>query len=212
MSTPNESHLRRERGGCLAVVAGDDLSSRRVRAMLRSAGIDVAATGPDPADLGQADADVGIVFADISPLARPAALEALCRSRPGLPVVTVLQSGAAPSVRKALAAGARGCVTERELAITLAPTVRAVAAGQVCVPATERESLGPVAFSAREREALELVAEGLHNSEIGRAMFLSESTVKSHLMTAFRKLGVNSRADAAAIVRDPERRRELGFV
>ncbi|MCW3065490.1 MAG: response regulator transcription factor, partial [Solirubrobacterales bacterium] len=80
-----------------------------------------------------------------------------------------------------------------------------------CVPAAEREALGPVAFSGRELEALELVAGGLHNVEIARTMFLSESTVKSHLMTAFRKLGVHSRAEAAAIVRDPERRSELGF-
>jgi DNA-binding CsgD family transcriptional regulator len=102
-------------------------------------------------------------------------------------------------------------VTERELAATLAPTVRAVAAGQVCVPAAEREALGRVAFSARERETLELMAQGLHNAEIARAMFLSESTVKSHLMTAFRKLGVRSRTDASAIVRDAERRGELGL-
>jgi DNA-binding CsgD family transcriptional regulator len=86
-----------------------------------------------------------------------------------------------------------------------------VLAGQVCVPADGRAALGRVVLSAREREALELVARGLQNVQIGKAMFLSESTVKSHLMTAFRKLGVHSRAEAAAIVRDPERRPELGL-
>jgi DNA-binding NarL/FixJ family response regulator len=197
--------------GTRAAVAGDELPARRVATMLRRAGVEVGATVRQPADLEDADADVGVVISTCGPLERPAALAALCRRRPRLPVVAVLPAGEAPAVREALAAGARGCVTEQELETALAPTVQAVLAGQVCVPAVGRQALGRVALSARERDALELVARGLQNVEIGKAMFLSESTVKSHLMTAFRKLGVRSRAEAAAIVRDPERRPELGL-
>jgi DNA-binding NarL/FixJ family response regulator len=60
------------------------------------------------------------------------------------------------------------------------------------------------AFSHREKQVLRLVADGLTNSEIAERLFLSESTVKSHLSTAFAKLGVRSRKEAAALVLDPE--------
>jgi hypothetical protein len=48
------------------------------------------------------------------------------------------------------------------------------------------------------------VAAGLTNSEIADALFLCESTVKSHLASAFAKLGVSSRKDVAALVLDPD--------
>jgi hypothetical protein len=48
------------------------------------------------------------------------------------------------------------------------------------------------------------VAAGLTNSEIAESLFLSESTVKSHLSSAFAKLGVRSRKEAAALVLDPD--------
>jgi hypothetical protein len=49
-----------------------------------------------------------------------------------------------------------------------------------------------------------LVVEGSTNGEIARALCLSESTVKSHLASAFVKLGVNSRSAAAALILDPD--------
>jgi DNA-binding NarL/FixJ family response regulator len=71
------------------------------------------------------------------------------------------------------------------------------------VPRTlSRQVLKPV-FSHREREILGLVAEGATNREIADHLFLAESTVKSHLSTAFTKLGVRTRAEAAALVLDP---------
>lgn len=53
------------------------------------------------------------------------------------------------------------------------------------------------ALSPREREVLELLAQGLHNSEIARALFISESTVKVHVRHVYEKLGVRTRAQAA---------------
>ena len=53
---------------------------------------------------------------------------------------------------------------------------------------------------------LSLVAEGRTNRDIGRALFLSEATVKSHLVHIFTKLGVGSRTAAVA------RARELGAI
>ena len=54
----------------------------------------------------------------------------------------------------------------------------------------------PVALSARVTEVLALVARGLTNFQIGRALFVSEATVKTHLIRACAKLGVTGRTAA----------------
>jgi ATP/maltotriose-dependent transcriptional regulator MalT len=53
-------------------------------------------------------------------------------------------------------------------------------------------------LSAREREVLGLVARGSGNREIARARFVSEATVKTHLVHVYEKLGVRDRAAAVA--------------
>src|SRR5579863_4098590 len=52
-------------------------------------------------------------------------------------------------------------------------------------------------FTEREREVTELLATGLTNAEIGRRIFVSESTAKFHVRNVMRKLGVHSRAEVA---------------
>jgi DNA-binding NarL/FixJ family response regulator len=106
--------------------------------------------------------------------------------------------------RRAVRAGADSLVLEHELEQALAPAVRAVAAGFSVVPAVLRQSSHRVAFSHREREVLRLAVGGRTNNEIAAALFLAESTVKTHLSSAYRKLGAESRKDAAAMILDPE--------
>ena len=53
--------------------------------------------------------------------------------------------------------------------------------------------------TAREIEVLQLIAEGLVNREIGKALFLSEETVKSHVRHLLAKLQARSRAHAVAV-------------
>src|SRR3546814_5957158 len=65
-----------------------------------------------------------------------------------------------------------------------------------------RPTLKPAtALTARELEVLGLVAEGLSNQRIGERLFLSQATVKSHLVHVFGKLGVDSRTSAIAAAR-----------
>ncbi len=54
---------------------------------------------------------------------------------------------------------------------------------------------------ARKREILELVAEGLTNAQIGKRLFLTESTIKQHLRGIYKILGVENRAQAAKVMR-----------
>jgi ATP/maltotriose-dependent transcriptional regulator MalT len=62
---------------------------------------------------------------------------------------------------------------------------------------SEPEQSGPGILTRREREVFELVAQGLSNKDIGRTLFITESTAKVHVRAVCRKLGVRSRAEAA---------------
>lgn len=74
---------------------------------------------------------------------------------------------------------------------TLAPSVATRLLGRVRRPAAD-------ALSQREREVLELIAQGSTNREAARRLFVSEATVKTHLLHIYAKLGVNDRAAAVA--------------
>jgi DNA-binding NarL/FixJ family response regulator len=58
-------------------------------------------------------------------------------------------------------------------------------------------------LTARQREILEMVVEGLSNAEIAGQLYLSESTIKQHLRSAYKELGVRNRTQAAKAMRDP---------
>jgi DNA-binding NarL/FixJ family response regulator len=73
----------------------------------------------------------------------------------------------------------------------LSPSVATRLLGQVRAPAAEP-------LSQRELEVLELVARGTTNREAAAQLFVSEATVKTHLLHIYAKLGVNDRAAAVA--------------
>ena len=79
-----------------------------------------------------------------------------------------------------------------------------VAAGLSALPVPLRNALDRPAFSHREREVLRRAIAGKSNSEIAEGMFLAQSTVKSHLSSAYRKLGACGRKEAASLVLDPD--------
>ncbi len=106
--------------------------------------------------------------------------------------------------RRAMRAGADSVVLEAELEDALAPAVRAVAAGLSAIPLLLRSGADRLCLSHREREVLRLAVAGHTNNEIAATLFLAESTVKSHLSSAYRKLGAVSRKDAASLILDPD--------
>jgi DNA-binding NarL/FixJ family response regulator len=190
----------------VVIAADDQLALRRMGAALAAAGIGPAihAVGTDEAAAAaSADGSVVAFVGDVSDPARMAALRRLRKAARRALIVAVSPQTDATGVRRALDAGADGLVFESEIEDSLAVSVAAVAAGQTAVPRRVRSGLHRPAFTHRERQALGYVAAGLTNREIGDALFLSESTVKSHLSSAFTKLGVRSRKEAAALVLDP---------
>lgn len=108
----------------------------------------------------------------------------------------------------AVEAGASGYLLKDTPPGELIAAVRAAAGGASALAPSiasrlraRRHSPTP-GLSPREIEVLGLVAAGRSNREIGRDLFLSEATVKSHLVHIFTKLGVNSRTRAVAAARE----------
>ena len=111
---------------------------------------------------------------------------------------------------RALDAGATGYLLKDAPREELHRAVRAAARGQsVLAPAVAARVIGRLRgpaggeLSEREREVLRLVARGRTNREVGAALHLSEATVKTHLLNAYAKLGVDDRT--AAVVTALER-------
>ena len=132
-----------------------------------------------------------------------AALDELREHHPGLIVALLAEL---PSVRGARAVNALvdGAALAREFRRTLLPTLRAVSAGQCVVPRAVRELLERPPLSPRERQVLAMVVMDFSNAEIARKLVVTESNVKSHLTSAFSKLGVSSRSAAAELILDHE--------
>jgi two-component system response regulator DesR len=128
-----------------------------------------------------------------------------------IPGVLVCERARGTEIRRALELGVDGVVLSDELEDALAAVVSVVCAGQVSVPRGQRGEVRARALTTRERQVLALVISGLTNAQIAAKLFLAESTVKSHLSSAFAKLGVSSRNEAASLILDPERGAALGI-
>ena len=118
-------------------------------------------------------------------------------------IVAVCESADGRAIRRALDSGIDGLVFADEIEGALRPTVEAALAGQIAVPRNLRTSVRKPSLSAKERQVLGLLVMGITNSEIGARLFVAESTVKSHLSSAYAKLGVRSRSEAVSLLLEP---------
>jgi DNA-binding NarL/FixJ family response regulator len=187
-----------KRGSLLVEVEADSSLRSRIVAALDAHDLSIIAPG------SHVPADVRVVTVDLS---RPIALRRL-RARLGecgtAPVVAVSRVCGPLGPRRAVRAGLHSLVLEHEIDEALLPAIRAVVAGLRVLPAAVRDGVDRLAFSHRERQVLRLAIEGSSNSEIAAALFLAESTVKTHLSSAYRKLGAVGRQDAASLILDPD--------
>ncbi|MFJ7205027.1 response regulator [Streptomyces sp. NPDC098789] len=130
---------------------------------------------------------------------------ALITARPGGPRVLVLTTyDTDADILAAVEAGASGYLLKDAPPEELASAVRTAAAGQsalapaVALRLMDRMRTPAEALTKRELEVLQLVADGLSNQQISKKLFLSQATVKSHLVHIYAKLGVDSRTSAVA--------------
>jgi DNA-binding NarL/FixJ family response regulator len=113
-----------------------------------------------------------------------------------------------PLARDALQAGASGFVHAEMMPDQLVRALAVAARGELVAPRellryvlNKDHSSDLAALSVRQREILGYVVEGLSNAEIGRRLYLSESTIKQHLRAAYKLLGVSNRTEAANLFR-----------
>lgn len=112
-----------------------------------------------------------------------------------------------PLARAALRLGAQGFIHAGMELEQIARAVEVAARGEIVAPRKLLEYLianeDPTdldALTVRQREILELVAQGSSNAQIAKRLFLSESTVKQHLRATYKVLGVSDRKEAARLV------------
>jgi DNA-binding NarL/FixJ family response regulator len=106
-------------------------------------------------------------------------------------------------IRRALEAGASGYLLKDMLLTEVLSAVRAVQRGERVIPIAVAERLAEFPersdLTEREAEVLQLVARGLSNKEVARAIGRTDETVKIHLKNAFAKLGVADRTEAVTV-------------
>jgi DNA-binding NarL/FixJ family response regulator len=122
-------------------------------------------------------------------------------------------------VYEALRAGASGFLLKDVTAQQLVDAVHVIASGEALLaptvtrrlldrfadsmPAADaREALAIASLTEREREILTLLASGRSNAELAKELYLSEPTIKTHLSSIFRKLGVRDRVQAVIAAYD----------
>jgi DNA-binding NarL/FixJ family response regulator len=196
------------------VIAAEE-RGERILACLHGRSLEIAVFGgleELPGEAGSQDFSVIVLWAQDTVSAPARLVQPLTRRFARAPIVMVCAKIERWSVRAALAAGAAGVVLLDDLDAALWPCLQAVQSGQTCVPRDHWRQIEPPALSAREKQILGLVVMGYMNSQIAARLFLAESTVKSHLSSAFGKLGVRSRNEAASLILDPERGLGMGIL
>ncbi|WP_430500780.1 response regulator [Micromonospora trifolii] len=175
-----------------------------------------AADGRQFLDAVRRDSRIDVALVDI----RMPVLDGLHATRelatiphaPAVIVVTTFDDDA--YVLDAIAAGARGFLLKRSSARDLIAAVRTVAAGEAVLSAevtgavldrvratgpASRVELAAYQLTARETDVLALIGAGLNNNEIAERLYLSMSTVKTHVTNVLAKTGSRDRVRAAIL-------------
>lgn len=160
---------------------------------------------PGPVDVVLMDLQMGEGMDGVS------ATRAVRERRPDVQVLILTTFDTEADILAAVDAGAAGYLLKDAPSEEITRAVRQAAAGQkalapqVAATLMGRMAGGADALSAREIELLELIARGATNKAAATELFISEATVKTHLVHVFQKLGVDNRTRAV----DEARRRRI---
>lgn len=164
------------------------------------------------------DPDVYLAIVDLTMpgMTSPHDLAKLRNLRPDVRIVVLSGSEARSDIIASLNAGVHGYIVKSAPTHAVISRIKYVLGGEIYVPpsladlpASAIESIGVIeeldsqleVLTPRQREVLQLIAEGMSNKEIGRHLGVAEGTVKMHVATILKSVGANNRAHAAAIGR-----------
>ncbi|TXS66053.1 DNA-binding response regulator [Corynebacterium sp. LK14] len=175
--------------------------------------IDVVLEGADGADVAKLAAPdaphVDVVICDIQmPGTDGIAATSQLAQAGGPPVLILTTYDTQSDIVSAVEAGALGYLLKDAPEQALHDAVLATAAGkrtlapEVAALLAERITCPEVALSGRELEILEALATGKSNKELAQRLFISEATVKTHLIHIYQKLGVDTRTAAVTVARE----------
>jgi DNA-binding NarL/FixJ family response regulator len=168
--------------------------------------VGAAANGQEAVDRCRAaEPDVLLMDIEMPVLDGIAATRAIAAAQPDVAVVVLTSFSDRDQILQALDAGAVGYLLKDAEPDEIAKAVRAAARGEAPLDPragrallSARGASSPLdGLSEREREVLRLVARGLPNKLIARELSISEKTVKTHLTSVFRTIGVTDRTQAA---------------
>lgn len=178
----------------VGIVTSSSASRRRISSILLRSGVRVAA---------RTDA-AGVIVLHMPSLSDAVEqVQSFRRRDPAACIVCLIPQPVWKETRSLLREGASSVVAVEDLDLTLAAAVLAAHAGQLSLPSRLRQEIAQPVLSVREKQMLAMVVMGFTNPEISRKLHVAESTVKSHLSSAFAKLGVRSRNEATALILDP---------
>jgi len=168
------------------------------------------ADGGEAADaVSRLEPDVVLMDLSMPGMDGIAATRAVLAARAGTPVVILTSFAEQPRVRGAIEAGASGFLLKDSEPEALVAGVLAAARGEAPLDPRVTKALLPAAghsesepLSPREREVLVLVSQGMANKQVARELGIAERTVKVHLNSVFRQIGVSDRTSAALWARE----------
>lgn len=168
--------------------------------------VGAAANGQEAVDRCRAvEPDVVLMDIEMPVLDGIAATRTIAAAQPDVAVVVLTSFSDREQILRALDAGAVGYLLKDAEPDEIAKAVRAAARGEAPLDPragrallSARSASSPLdGLSEREREVLRLVAQGRPNKLIARELSISEKTVKTHLTSVFRTIGVTDRTQAA---------------
>lgn len=157
----------------------------------------------------QENPDVLLLDMEMPDLNGVEVVEKLRESRPEVRILGLSSYDDREYISQLLSLGASGYLVKEEVPDTIVEAVRGVARGEtgwvsrkVAAKLSQilrDEKDGSRDFTPREMDVLRLLTDGKTNGEIALALGISEKTVEKHMDAIFRKMGVNSRVEAAVI-------------
>ena len=144
--------------------------------------------------------DVTLIDLRMPTLDGVGAIEEIRRLQASARIIVLTTFDSDNEISRAIKAGAKGYLLKDARREELLDCIRRVNSGETCVPsalaAKLAESMSSEPLTGRESDVLALLAKGKSNKEIGSHLYITETTVKSHLRSIFTKLNVLSRTEA----------------